>query len=109
MSEIIEKIKEELETNSSEEQIISRINELIKEYNAHKSTFSDDENCRYKFNFQTRENNKIEEFLNSSSEVELYKDTIIFLNITKLELICYLICMQKKSTQKIFLTTLKKK
>lgn len=35
MSEIIEKIKEELETNSSEEQIISRINELIKEYNAH--------------------------------------------------------------------------
>lgn len=157
MSEIIEKIKEELETNSSEEQIISRINELIKEYNAHisiksisemygkefiipayqrgyrwkkihvtkmlkdlktffdkekeslkgyclqpvivkkvgnayeiidgqqrlttmllilKSIFSDDENCRYKFNFQTRENNNIEEFLNSSSEVELYKDTI---------------------------------
>ena len=29
MSEIIEKIKEELETNSSEEQIISRINDLI--------------------------------------------------------------------------------
>lgn len=41
-----------------------------------KSIFNDDENCRYKFNFQTRENNNIEEFLNSSSEVELYKDTI---------------------------------
>lgn len=31
MSEIIEKIKEELQSNSSEEQIINRINEVIKE------------------------------------------------------------------------------
>lgn len=157
MSEIVEKIKEELQNNSSEEQIINRINKLINEYNSHlsiksitdmygkefiipsyqrgyrwenkhvmklledlktffdkerdslkdyclqpvivkkvgndyeiidgqqrlttmllilKNIFNEDENCRYKFRFETRENDNIENFLNSSNEIELSKDTI---------------------------------
>lgn len=157
MSEIVNQIKKELDKNSSEEQIINKINEIIKEYNTHlsiksvsemygkefiipayqrgyrwkkthvkkmlndlntffdkekvslkgyclqpvivkkvgnayeiidgqqrlttmllilKSIFSEDESCRYKFKFETRKNNNIEDFLNNSNEVELSNDTI---------------------------------